>query len=235
MQRLVNLGMGESNPAEELTRLMGIPAAAANDANAATLGEVYYGAAKGVKNAVMLTLGTGVGGGIVVDGKVIAGKHGVGGEIGHFVVNPAETEYCNCGNKGCLEQYASATGIVRSAKRLLREKTDASELRGKENITAKDVLTSAKKGDPIGLQALDIYARYLGLAVSHLVLTTDPERIILGGGVSKAGQILVDSVTKVVDRCTHIAEAHGEIVLATLGNDAGTYGAASLAAGLLAE
>ncbi len=233
VSKLVNLGMGPSYPAKELESRMGIPCAATNDANAAALGEVYCGSAKGTKNAVLLTLGTGVGGGVIVNGKVLCGTHGVGGEIGHFVVNPDETETCNCGNKGCLEQYASATGIVRSAKRLLAHNTEESSLRKYENLTAKDVLDEAKKGDPIALDALDVFGRYLGMAIGHLVLTTDPEKIILGGGVSKAGQILIDTVWKYVYAFTHIAEEHGEIVLAELGNEAGVYGAASLAAELI--
>ncbi len=228
-----NLGLYAEYPAARLEELMGIPVAAVNDANAAALGEVYYGAAKGTKNAIMVTLGTGVGGGVVVDGNVLAGSHGVGGELGHFIVNPAETKRCNCGNRGCLEQYASATGIVRSAKELLSGTSEPSVLRGIFDLSAKDVLDAAKAADPIALQVLESFGQYLGMAIAHLILTTDPEKIILGGGVSKAGQILVETLDKYVDDYTHIAEKRADIVLATLGNDAGMYGAASLASKLL--
>lgn len=226
---LVNLGLGASYPGKELETLMGIPCVAGNDANMAALGEAVYGAAKGAKSAVMVTLGTGVGGGIVVDGKIIAGFHGVGGELGHIVVNPDETAACNCGNRGCLEQYASATGIVRSARKLLREEKMPSVLTDDDSLTCKTVMEAAKAGDPVGLKALDIFGRYLGLMLSYVVLTIDPEKIIIGGGVSKAGDILVDAVNQYIDRYTHIAENRGEVILATLGNEAGTAGAAKIA------
>ncbi|MBR4768845.1 MAG: ROK family glucokinase [Lachnospiraceae bacterium] len=229
LPRLVNLGMGESYPAKELEALLHVPCRALNDANAAALGEVFYGSAKGYSNAVMVTLGTGVGGGIVVDGHVLSGNRGIGGEIGHFVVDPDETVSCNCGNKGCLEQYASATGIVRTAVRILASTDVPSELRDRKDLTAKDVLDEAKKGDPVGLEALETFGKYLGIALAHLILTTDPDRVILGGGVSKAGKILIDTVDRYVRQYTHIAVRYGEIVLATLGNDAGAYGAAKAA------
>ena len=229
---LVNLGLKSSYPGKELEALLGIPCASGNDANVAALGEAKYGAAKGDDHVIMVTLGTGVGGGIIVDGKIVAGNRGVGGEIGHFVVNPAETEKCNCGNKGCLEQYASATGIVRSAKRLVAENPETALAKYPE-LTAKDVLDEAKKGDAVALSAVDIFAKYLGIALSHLILTTDPDRIVLGGGVSRAGSILTETVEKYVKEYTHIAEKTGNIVLATLGNDGGIYGAAALAEGLL--
>ena len=229
----VNLGMGACYPGQELEKELGVPCAANNDANIAALGEVYYGAAKGYENAVMFTLGTGVGGGIIVKNKIISGNHGIGGEVGHFVVNPDEEEYCNCGNRGCLEQYASATGMVRSAKRILAKSDKASSLRSIENVTAKDVCDEAKKGDEIALEALEVYGKYLGLASAHICETIDPDVIVLGGGVSRAGQILVDVVEKYLKEFTHIAPETAHIVLATLGNDAGTYGAAALAAALL--
>ncbi len=229
LPRCVNLGMGSCYPGKELSSYLGVPVAAGNDANVAALGEVYYGAAKGFEDAALFTLGTGVGGGIVVKGKLVAGNRGVGGEVGHFVVNPEETVPCNCGNKGCLEQYASATGIVRSAKKLLASSKVESTLRSFEDLSCKDICDEAKKGDPIAMEALDIYGKYLGMAISYVVLTNDPDVIVLGGGVSKAGQILIDAVAKYVDMNTHIAEKRGDIVLATLGNDGGIYGAAALA------
>ena len=227
----VNLGTGACYPGKALGELLGVPAAAINDGNAAALGETYYGAAKGSPNTVTLTLGTGVGGGVVVDGKIVAGKRGVGGEIGHFVVNPDETERCNCGNYGCLEQYASATGMVRIAKKLLRTENRVSSLRAveEEKLSAKDVCDAAKAGDVLALEVLDIYGKYLGLAVSHLFLTNDPDVIVIGGGVSRAGEILIRPVEKYLERFTHIATEKCRVVLAELGNDAGIFGAAALA------
>ena len=228
----VNLGMGECYPAEELSKVLGVPVKAGNDANVAALGEVYYGAAKKYENAALFTLGTGVGGGIIQNGKIIAGNRGVAGEVGHFVVNPDEEETCNCGNKGCLEQYASATGMVRTAKRLLAKSDKASVLRDTE-ISAKSVCDAAKAGDEIALEAMDIYGKYMGIAAAHIMCTTDPDAIIIGGGVSKAGQIVIDPVKKYIEKFGHIAQNKPEVVLAELGNDAGTYGAAALALELL--
>ena len=228
---LVNIGIGACYPAKEIEERLRVPAVSANDANAAALGEAVYGAGRGHRNIAMLTLGTGVGGGIIIDGKIVAGAHGCGAEIGHFVVNPDEEEACNCGNHGCLEQYASATGMVRSVKRFLRSEDTPSVLRDlqPEEISAREVADAAKAGDAIALKAFDVYGKYLGLGISHLVLTTDPELIIIGGGVSNAGQILIDTVDPYVDRYTHIAKSRADIVLATLGNDAGVSGCAAMA------
>jgi len=233
--RMVNVGLGSTYPAKEITKLTGIPAVVLNDANAATLGEVQYGAARGVRSAVLYTLGTGVGGGVVVDGKVVAGKHGIGGELGHMVVNPSETVACNCGNKGCLEQYASATGVVNTAKKILKKSDVPSSLRSAEEISAKMVMDAAKANDPVGLEALDTYARYMALAISYAILTVDPEIIILGGGMSKAGSILVDRINQYVNNYTHIGSKHADIVIAELSNDAGMYGAAAIAESIISE
>ena len=232
LPKMVNLGMGASYPAKELSALLHIPCAAGNDANVAALGEAKYGSAKGYQNVVMLTLGTGVGGGVIVDGKIVAGGHGVGGEVGHFVVNPFETETCNCGNKGCLEQYASATGMVRLAKQAMTTRMTSS-LRTYEELTAKDICEEAAKGDGMALQVIDAFSRFLAIAVSHLILTVDPDAVVIGGGVSAAGDLILDPVRKYTDAFTHIADSHGEILQATLGNDAGIYGAEALAEALL--
>lgn len=224
-----NISLPACVPAKELSDASGLPSFVANDANVAALAEAVYGAAKGAENAVMITLGTGVGGGIIVNGEIVGGANGVAGEIGHFVVNPDETERCNCGNRGCLEQYASATGIVRTAKKILAESDRASALRAIKNLTAKDVADLAKKGDAVAAEAMETFAKTLGLAVSYLILTVDPEVVLIGGGVSKAGEYLLDLVKKHTFCNTHIAEKTGEIRLARLGNDAGIYGAAALA------
>ena len=228
---LVNIGLGGCSPAKELEARLSVPAVCANDANAAALGEAIYGAGAGKLQAAMLTLGTGVGGGIIVDGKIIPGAHGCGAEVGHFVVNPDEELACNCGNHGCLEQYASATGIVRTAKRLMAGTDLPSSLRNEDpkKLDAKIVMDAAKAGDAIGLKTLDTFGKYLGLGISYIIEATDPEIIIIGGGVSKAGSILIDAVLPYMERFTHIVKTKPEIVLATLGNDAGAAGCAALA------
>ena len=228
---LVNIGLGGCFPAKELEARLNVPAVCANDANAAALGEAIYGAGAGREQAAMLTLGTGVGGGLIVDGKIVPGAHGCGAEVGHFVVNPDEELACNCGNHGCLEQYASATGIVRTAKRFLDGTDEPSVLRGEDPDTmdAKCVMDAAKAGDAIALKTLDVFGKYLGLGISYIIETTDPEIVMIGGGVSKAGKILIDAVTPYVERFTHIVKTKPKIVLATLGNDAGAAGCAALA------
>jgi len=224
-----NLGWRDYRPEEVLSGLLdGISVKAGNDANVAALGEAYKGAAAGVDNVVMLTLGTGVGGGIIVGGKIVAGEHGAGGEVGHIVVNPDEELVCGCGNRGCLEQYASATGVVRVAKRLLERTNEKSSLRMIGEFSAKTVFDEAKAGDALSRKAVDTLCRYLGLASSFIALTVDPETFVIGGGVSKAGSILTDGISAYYERFTHIIPKKATFKLATLGNDAGIYGAAKL-------
>ena len=233
LPKCVNLGMGACVPGKILGELLGVPVAAGNDANAAALGEVKYGAAKGYDNAVLFTLGTGLGGGIIENGRIIAGNRGVAGEVGHFVVNPDETEPCNCGNYGCLEQYSSATGMVRTAKRLLKEGKIPTKLQ-EEGISAKLICDAAREGDPLGLEVIDTYGKYLGLALAHIFLTTDPDICVIGGGVSRAGEeLIVKPVEKYLNKYTHIANEKCRIVIATLGNDAGIYGSAAMAKALI--
>lgn len=224
-----NLGWRDYNPDRVLSGLLGgIPVKAGNDANVAALGEAFKGAAAGEDNVVMLTLGTGVGGGIIVDGRMVAGVHGAGGELGHIVVNPEEPLACNCGNHGCLEQYASATGVVRTAKRLLEASDEQSSLRGISELTAKRVFDEAKAGDALAAKAVDKLCMYLGLASAHCALTIDPDAFVIGGGVSKAGEILTKGISTYFERFTHIIPKKAAFKLATLGNDAGIYGAAKL-------
>lgn len=192
----VNLGWGIINVAEELGRLTGLPVKVGNDANVAALGEMWQGGAKGSKDVIMVTLGTGVGGGIIVDGKIVAGYNGAGGEIGHITVNNDEIEPCNCGQYGCLEQYTSATGIVRMAKRKLAKTQDETSLRKFENITAKDIFDEAKAGDAVALLLVDEVGEILGSTLSNIACVVNPEVIVIGGGVSKAGQILIDTIKK---------------------------------------
>jgi len=230
VRRCVNLGWGNVNPARELAALLGgVPVFAANDANMAAMGEYWKGGGQGARSLVFMTLGTGVGGGIILDGRMDFGAGGLGGEIGHMIVDPTETLPCNCGQYGCLDQIASATGIVRCTKRMLEQAQDDSALRKLDSITAKDVLDAAKAGDPLAAAAFDRCMYYLGKSMAMLTNILDPEVYIIGGGVSKAGDYLTQTVKKHFDAMSTLSEQKADIVLAKLGNDAGIYGAAKLA------
>ena len=227
---IVNLGVKDIYPAKILSELLGgIPVKVANDANAAALGEMWQGAGKGNDSICMITLGTGVGGGIVNDGKIVYGAHGAGGELGHLRVDDKETEQCNCGGHGCLEQYTSATGIARVARRMLEKSDEKSSLRELGEISAKDVCDHAKAGDELAMKALEYAMDKLAFAISHVALVTDPQVFVIGGGVSKAGDILIDLVRRYLKGYQSIINTDRyDIALAQLGNDAGIYGAAKL-------
>lgn len=229
----VNLGWKDVDVPKEMQSLMeGIPVKAGNDANVAALGEMWQGGGKGFTDIVMITLGTGVGGGVIVDEQIITGKHGLGGEIGHIHVRDEETEHCNCGGVGCLEQIASATGIAREARRKMAAGDTPSVLReAGDNVTAKDVLDAAKAGDGLALEVMEVVGHYLGVALASLALTVDPQMFVIGGGVSKAGQYLVEVINRHYAQYMPISENRGTIGLAKLGNDAGIYGAARLVLG----
>ena len=225
----VNLGWKDKNPANELSELLSIPVKAGNDANVAALGEMWKGGGEGYLDVVLLTLGTGVGGGIIINGEIAPSHRGVGGELGHITVNPDEEATCNCGNHGCLEQYASATGVVRIAKKLLAASKEESSLRTLETVTAKDVFDAAKTGDHLAVEAVEVLGKYLGLVVANVALTVDPDVFVIGGGVSKAGQVLIDVITKYYHKFAKIiGDNKAKVVLAKLGNDAGIYGAARM-------
>ena len=224
VNRCVNLGWGIVNVAEELGALTGLKVKVGNDANVAALGENWQGGAKGCKSAVMVTLGTGVGGGIIIDGKIVAGFHGASGEIGHITVNPDEIETCNCGQHGCLELYASATGIVRMAKRRLAKSEDETTLRSFDPLTAKDIFDEAKAGDVVAKELVDDLGNILGATLAKVACVVNPEAIVIGGGVSKAGKILIDTVQKHFKENAFYAFKDTRFELATLGNDAGMYG-----------
>lgn len=224
----VNLYWGFKPVAKELSELTGLPAKAGNDANVAALGEAWKGAAAGAQNVVMATLGTGVGGGIIVGGKIVAGHHGAGGEIGHANINHSENEKCNCGNSGCLEQYASATGIVRVARQILESSSETSTLRGIEKLTAKDVLDAFKDGDVLAGKIMEQVGDKLGGALAFIAAVVDPEAIVIGGGVSKAGQPLIDCIQKYYRQYAFSLCKDTPMVIASLGNDAGIYGAAKM-------
>ena len=224
VNRCINLGWGKFNIAEALKALTGFRVVAGNDATVAALGECWMGGGKGRKNVVMVTLGTGVGGGIVVGGKLLYGANGAGGEIGHITLNRNETEVCNCGKRGCAEQYCSATGIVRLAKKYLADTEKASALRGKD-FTCKDIFDLAARGDGVSQELLEQVYSCLGEFLANVCCVVDPEIVVLGGGVSKAGAPLLEGVKRHFARYAYHACRNTEFALAALGNDAGVCGA----------
>lgn len=227
VQATANLGWGYKEVKHELETLVGMTVKVRNDANVAALGEMWKGGGLGHKNMIMVTLGTGVGGGIISNGHMVVGGHGAGGEIGHICVNYDETEVCGCGNRGCLEQYASATGIVRLAKKRLAKNDDATVLRNEE-ISAKTVFDAVKENDTVAIEIAKEFGKYLGFALANVAALTDPEVIVIGGGVSKAGRVLLDYITEAFKERVFFANEECQFELARLGNDAGIYGAAKL-------
>lgn len=225
----VNLGWGTVNVPLEMRKHIDVMCKVGNDANMAALGEMFRGGGAGFDNVVMVTLGTGVGGGIIIDGKIINGVNGAAGEIGHMpVVYDEEMPLCNCGKRGCLEQVASATGIVNTTKKLLRTTTEYSELKSKETFDAKDVFDAAKAGDKVAGEAVMLLANYLGTALAYVSCVVDPDIFVIGGGVSKAGNMLIEKVMDVYKEKAFRPSKNTRITLATLGNDAGMYGAVKL-------
>ena len=229
VNRCVNLGWGTFNINKELSALTGLPVTAGNDANVAALGEFWKGGGQGCDNMVFVTLGTGVGGGIVIEGKLLHGAHGSGAEIGHMVLNRDETAVCGCGKRGCVEQYCSATGIVRMAKLALEASDEDSALRQLSNLTCKDIFDAGKQGDQLALQVLDKYYAYMGEFLADVCCVVNPEVVVLGGGVSKAGNVLLDGLKPYFNKYVFHAASNVKFTLAALGNDAGAYGAFKLA------
>ena len=222
-----NLGWKYKEVKKELESLTGLTVKTGNDANMAALGEMWLGAGKGHENLVMVTLGTGVGGAIIFDGKCVSGGHGAAGEIGHVCVNEKETQVCGCGRKGCLEQYASATGIARMARqKISREKTNS--ILKENDVNAKKVFDAVKAGDKMAKAVAEEFGKYLGYALANIVVVCDPTIIIIGGGVSKAGEILLPYIEKPFREKVFFANEKTEFALAKLGNDAGICGAARL-------
>lgn len=221
----VNLGWSKCNPNKELGDLLGIPVKTGNDANVAALGEMWKGGGQGHRNLVAVTLGTGVGGGIIIDGHVVCGSNGAGGEIGHIHLEDEETEACGCKGHGCLEQYASATGIVRLAKKKLADSSKNSILRNQE-VTAKSLWDAVKEGDELAKEVAEIYGSYLGKGLACVAGVVNPEIFVIGGGVSKAGNVVIDYMKPYFEKYTFSGAKNVEFALATLGNDAGIYGAA---------
>ncbi len=229
VNRCINLGWDVKDVGAELSALTGLPVKAGNDANVAALGEYWQGSGKEYDSMVMATLGTGVGGGIVIDGLLLHGAHGSGGEIGHIVLNREETEVCGCGKKGCVEQYCSATGLTRLARKRLAQDDTASSLRQLEKLEAKDVFVASRQGDAVASEILEQYYNYLSEFVADLCAVVDPEVVVLGGGVCKAGEVLLDGVRRYYPKYAFHATADVKFTVAKLGNSAGTYGAFKLA------
>lgn len=228
VHRAVNLGWNMFNLKENLTMLLdGMRVECGNDANVAALGEMWKGGGQGYKNLVAVTLGTGVGGGIIINGEIMTGSTGAGGEIGHIHVEDNETQPCNCGNPGCLEQYASATGITRLANRALKSSDKDSILRSGE-VSAKAVFDAVKAGDELAIEVAKEFGEYLGKGLGVIAGVINPEIFVIGGGVSKAGEILFDYIRPPFERTTFHGCRDAKFALATLGNDAGIYGAARM-------
>ena len=222
-----NLGWGYKEVSKELSELTGLPCKGGNDANVAALGEMWKGGAAGYNNVVMVTLGTGVGGGIIIGGKILTGSNGAGGEIGHLHVDDNIPGQCGCGNKGCLEQVASATGITNLANQALAASDKPSMLREGE-VSAKTVFDAVKADDELAKEVAERFGKYLGTALANITAVTDPQAIVIGGGVSKAGPILLEYVEKYYQQYCFKSCKNVKFALATLGNDAGIYGCAKL-------
>ena len=228
IHKAVNLGWNEMSLKKELSALLdGMRVEGGNDANVAALGEMWKGGGQGHKDLVAVTLGTGVGGGIIIDGRIMTGARGSGGEIGHIHVEDQETEACGCGNYGCLEEYASATGITRLAHRKLQTSDKDSVLRHGE-VSAKTVFDAVKAGDELAIEIAQQFGDYLGKGLAVIASIINPEIFVIGGGVSKAGDVLFEYIRPAFDKTVFHACRNTKFALATLGNDSGIYGAAKM-------
>lgn len=227
VNRTANLGWDYKEVKRELEELTNIMVKVGNDANVAALGEMWKGGGSGHKNMIMVTLGTGVGGGVIVGGQILSGAHGAGGEIGHLCVNYEEEDTCGCGNQGCLEQYASATGIVRLAKKKL-EANPGETVLNVDKISAKSVFDAVKAGDQVAIEIAEEFGRYLGYGLANIAAITDPAVIVIGGGVSRAGEVLIQVIEKNFRDKAFFANKSVKFALAQLGNNAGICGAAKM-------
>lgn len=224
--KCANLGWGIFSVADELRKLTGVEKIkVGNDANVAALGEQWRGGGRGFDSIVMITLGTGVGGGVIINGKILTGSNGAAGEIGHLTVNPKETRTCGCGKKGCLEQYSSATGITRMTMEELKGTDKPSELRDCEQVTGKEIFQAYENGDELAKGVVEEFADYLGLGLSHVAAVVDPQAFVIGGGISKNGPVVTEVIKEKYEQDVMFALKGKEFRLAELGNDAGMYGA----------
>lgn len=226
VMRCVNLGWDILNVPQAVRELE--PAIeklkVANDVNAATLGEMWQGGAQWNNSAVMVTLGVGIGSGIVVDNKVFVGSTGAAGEIGHMCVNPKETERCTCGNYGCLEQYCSDTGLVHTAQLVLEERPEEPSLLRDGEITPKAICQAAKKGDAAATEVLDRFGQLMGQALTAVACTVNPQVFVIGGQMAQAGMAILKPIETYFRRYAFHAFRNTPFVLAELGEDAGIYG-----------
>lgn len=225
----VNLGWKNVNVKEELESKLHCKVAVGSDANVAALGEMWQGSAKGYKDVVMLTLGTGVGGGVVLDGKILTGSLGIAGEFGHMPLAADTTEQCACGSYGCLEMMCSATGIVRETKKRLKARAESFDVEHYENMTAYDVMESAKKNDALALEVIEDVSKHLAKALACISMVVNPQIFIIGGGVSKGGPFFLDKIRKYYQKNVLYLCKDTPIEIAGLSNDAGIYGAAKMA------
>ncbi len=218
--------------AELLKEAFGVPVALTNDANAAAIGEMTYGVARGMKDFIMITLGTGVGSGIVVNGQLVYGHDGFAGELGHVIVKPSNGRMCGCGRTGCLEAYCSATGVARTAREFLETRTDKSLLRDLpiEEITSKDVYDAAVKGDKLAKEIFDYTGKIMGEAFANFIAFSSPEAIVLFGGLSRSGDLLMKPIQEAMDRNTlNIFKGKTKLLLSELKEgDAAVLGASAL-------
>lgn len=224
--KCANLGWGVFSVADRLSELTGVAKVkVGNDANVAALGEQWKGGGRGFDSIVMVTLGTGVGGGVILNGKILTGSNGAAGEIGHLTVNPAETRTCGCGKHGCLEQYSSASGLMRIAREKLEESDRESSLRQYDTVSGLEIFKEYRNGDAIATETVETFAYYLGIGLSHVAAVVDPEAFVIGGGVSKNGPLVAEIIKREYERNVMFALKDKEFRLAELGNDAGMYGA----------
>ncbi len=227
--KAVNLGWQEEvNIEYEFSKMIDMPVRADNDANVATIGEMWQGSGEGARDMIFVTLGTGVGGGVITNGEIVKGANGGGGEIGHIAVDFEHGEKCNCGKTGCLETLASATGIVRETNKALKNYTGTTILSSYDNLNAKNIFDAAKNDDEFALEMVENLGRSLGFVLANIASTTNPETIVIGGGVSKAGTILTDVIKKHFVKYVFDSNKNVEFKIAKLENDAGIIGAAYL-------
>ena len=212
-------------------QMNGIPVSLTNDANAAAMGEMTYGAARGMKNFIMITLGTGVGSGIVIDGRMVYGHDGFAGELGHTCAVRHNGRQCNCGKTGCLEAYASAIGVARTAREWLQMSDEPSQLRSLDKITSKDVYEAAKDGDKMAIKIFEFTGRMLGESFADFIAFSAPEAIVLFGGLARAKEFLVEPIQKAMDEnVLSLWKGKVELVFSQLKeSDAAILGASALA------
>lgn len=228
-----NLPWGANLPlAKQVREKFGIPCVVTNDANAAAIGEMTYGVARGMKNFIMITLGTGVGSGIVINGQVVYGHDGFAGELGHVIVKRKNGRMCGCGRTGCLETYCSATGVARTAREFLEIRHDASKLRDYdiEIITSKDVYDCAIAGDALAKEIFDYTGSILGAAMANFAAFSSPEAFVLFGGLAKSGDLIMNPIREAYDQnVLSIFKGKAKILLSELReSDAAVLGASAL-------